>query len=74
MSLPMILAGLQLQGIDATLHIHGTGNAVERLRNIGMEGLEVTDAIPHGTSSKTATYDVGFLPMPDHKYGALQAH
>ena len=72
MSLPMILAGLQLQGIDATLHIHGTGNAVERLRNIGMEGLEVTDAIPHEElAAKTATYDVGFLPMPDHKVWSL---
>ena len=72
MSLPMILAGLQLQGIDATLHIHGTGNAVERLRNIGMEGLEVTDAIPHEElAAKTATYDVGFLPLPDHKVWSL---
>ena len=72
MSLPMILAGLQLQGIDATLHIHGTGNAVERLRNIGMDGLEVTDAIPQADlAAKLATYDVGFLPMPDHKVWSL---
>ena len=72
MSLPMILAGLQLQGIDATLHIHGTGNAVERLRNIGMDGLEVTDAIPQeDLAAKLATYDVGFLPMPEHKVWSL---
>ena len=72
MSLPMILAGLQLQGIDATLHIHGTGNAVERLRNIGMDGLEVTDAIPHQElAEKLATYDVGLLPMPEHKVWRL---
>ena len=72
MSLPMILAGLQLQGIDATLHIHGTGNAVERLRNIGMDGLEVTDVIPHeDLAAKLATYDVGFLPMPEHKVWSL---
>ena len=68
MSLPMVLAGLQSQGIDATLHIHGTGDAIGRLRNIGMEGLEVTDAIPHeGLAAKLSTYDVGFLPMPVHK-------
>jgi len=72
MSLPMILAGLQLQGIDATLHIHGTGNAVERLRNIGMDGLEVTDVIPHeDLAAKLAIYDVGFLPMPEHKVWSL---
>ena len=72
MSLPMILAGLQLQGIDATLHIHGTGNAVERLRNIDMDGLEVTDAIPQeNLAEKLATYDVGFLPMPEHKVWSL---
>ena len=72
MSLPMVLAGLQLQGIDATLHIHGTGNAVERLRNIGMDGLEITDAIPHeALAAKLATYDIGFLPMPDHKVWSL---
>ncbi len=72
MSLPMILAGLQLQGIDATLHIHGTGDAVERLRNIGMDGLEVTDAIPHeDLAAKLGTYDVGFLPMPEHKVWSL---
>ena len=72
MSLPMVLAGLQSQGIDATLHIHGTGNAVERLRNIGMDGLEVTDAIPQeDLAAKLATYDVGFLPMPEHKVWRL---
>ena len=72
MSLPMILAGLQLQGIDATLHIHGTGDAIERLRNIGMDGLEVIDAIPQADLAvKMATYDVGFLPMPEHKVWSL---
>ena len=72
MSLPMILEGLQLQGIDATLHIHGTGNAVERLRSIGMDGLEVTDAIPQADlAAKLATYDVGLLPMPENKVWSL---
>ena len=72
MSLPMILAGLQLQGIDATLHSHGTGDAIERLRNIGMDGLEVIDAIPQADLAvKMATYDVGFLPMPEHKVWSL---
>ena len=28
MSLPMILAGLHSQGVDAELHIHGNGDAI----------------------------------------------
>ncbi len=68
MSLPMVLAGLQSRGIEATLHIHGSGDAVKRLKNIGMEGLEVTDAIPqHEVAKLLSNYDVGFLPMPVNK-------
>ena len=72
LSLPMILAGLHSQGIEATLHIHGTGDAVERLRSIELEGLEVTDALPQeDLAAKLATYDVGLLPMPEHKVWRL---
>jgi glycosyltransferase involved in cell wall biosynthesis len=68
MVLPMILAGLQSQGIEATLHIHGSGDAVKRLKNIGMEGLKVTDAIPqHEVAELLSNYDMGFLPMPKNK-------
>ena len=68
MSLPTILAGLQSQGIDATLHIHGTGNAVERLRNIEMKGLEITGAIPQDELAVLlSNYDIGLLPMPENK-------
>lgn len=68
MSLPMILAGLRSQGIDATLHIHGSGDAVTRLQNIGIDGLEVTEAMPQNEVAKLLTkYDVGLLPMPEHK-------
>lgn len=68
MSLPMILAGLQSNGIDASLHIHGSGDAVKRLQNIGMPGLEITDAIPQDEISQLLSkYDVGFLPMPENK-------
>ena len=72
MSLPMILAGLHSQGIEATLHIHGTGDALERLKGIDLEGLVVTDAIPQeDIAAKLATYDVGLLPMPEHKVWSL---
>ncbi len=72
MSLPMILAGLHSQGVEATLHIHGTGDAVERLKSMDLEGLEVTDALPQeDLAAKLATYDVGLLPMPEHKVWSL---
>ena len=72
MSLPMILAGLHSQGVEATLHIHGTGDAVERLKSMDLEGLEVTDALPQeDLAAKLATYDVGLLPMPEHKVWRL---
>ena len=68
MSLPMILAGLQAQGIEASLHIHGSGDAVKRLQNIGLEGLEVTETIPQDEVAELLSkYDVGFLPMPENK-------
>ena len=68
MSLPMILAGLHSNGVDATLHIHGDGDAIQRLQNIEMEGLEVTEAIPQERlAERLARYDVGLLPMPEDK-------
>ena len=72
MSLPMILAGLHSQGVEATLHIHGTGDAVERLKSMELEGLEVTDALPQeNLAAKLATYDLGLLPMPESKVWSL---
>ena len=72
MSLPMILARLHSQGIEATLHIHGTGDALERLKGIDLEGLVVTDSIPQeDIAANLATYDVGLLPMPEHKVWSL---
>ena len=72
MSLPMILAGLHSQGIEATLHIHGKGDAVGRLKSMELEGLEVTDALhQEDLAAKLATYDVGLLPMPEHKVWRL---
>ena len=72
LSLPMILAGLHSQGVEATLHIHGTGDAVERLKSIELEGMEVTDALPQDDLAKLLSkYDVGLLPMPEHKVWSL---
>ena len=68
MSLPMILAGLHSQGVDATLHIHGDGDALARLKNIELEGLEVTESLPQEKlANLLSTYDVGLLPMPEDK-------
>ena len=68
MSLPMILAGLHSQGVEAELYIHGNGNAIGRLQNIEMEGLHVTQAMSQEElAEKLATYDIGLLPMPENK-------
>ncbi|MDP6869828.1 MAG: glycosyltransferase [Candidatus Poseidoniaceae archaeon] len=68
MSLPMILVGLQSEGIEATLHIHGSGNAVNRLKKIGLQGLEVTGKISQKkVANLLSQYDVGLLPMPEDK-------
>ena len=68
MSLPMILAGLHSQGVEAELYIHGNGNAIDRLQNIEMEGLHVTQAMSQKElAEKLATYDIGLLPMPENK-------
>ena len=67
MSLPMILAGLHSQGVDAELYIHGNGDAIERLKNINMNGLNVTQAIAQeDLANLLSTYDIGFLPMPEN--------
>lgn len=72
MSLPMILAGLHSQGVEATLHIHGVGDALERLKSMDLEGLEVTDALPQDNLAKLLSeYDIGLLPMPEHKVWSL---
>ena len=68
LGLPMILSGLRSKGIDATMDIYGSGDAVERLRKVGMPGLEITDTIPQEElAQKLAKYDVGLLPMPEDK-------
>ena len=72
MSLPMILAGLHSQGVEATLHIHGTGDAVERLKSMELEGMEVTNALPQDDlANLLSKYDVGLLPMPEQRVWSL---
>lgn len=68
MSLPLILAGLQQQGVDATLHIHGAGDAFDRLSKIELDGFEITHSLPQTElAEKLSTYDIGLLPMPVDK-------
>ena len=64
----MLLEGLQQKGIDATLHIHGTGDATNRLKNTGIEGLEVTEFVEQNELiSLLSSYDIGLLPMPENE-------
>jgi glycosyltransferase involved in cell wall biosynthesis len=66
MSLAMILSGLNETGVDATLHIHGTGDAIPKLKNIGLKGMEITESLPQDElASRLSNYDIGFLPMPE---------
>ena len=66
--LPRILDGLRHKGIDASLHIHGEGDAVNQLKNFGLDGMEVTGPIEHEKLAKLiSTYDIGLLPMPENK-------
>ena len=68
MSLPLILAGLQKRGIDASLHIHGAGDAFNRLSKIELDGFEITHSLPQSElAHKLSTYDIGLLPMPVDK-------
>ena len=68
MSLPMILAGLQQRGIEATLHMHGEGDAFDRLSKIELDGFEITNSLPQSElAHKLSTYDIGLLPMPVDK-------
>ena len=72
MALPMILAGLQSNGIDASLHIHGKGDAIKRLKNITLDGLEVSESVSQQEiASLLSGYDVGFLPMPENDVWSL---
>ena len=66
MSLAMIFNGLKQIGVDATLHIHGTGDAIPKLKRIGLEGVEITESLPQEVlAERMANYDIGFLPMPE---------
>jgi glycosyltransferase involved in cell wall biosynthesis len=68
MSLPLILAGLQHRGIEATLHMHGAGDAFDRLSKIELDGFEITHSLPQSElAHKLSTYDIGLLPMPVDK-------
>ena len=72
MALPMILAGLQSNGIDASLHIHGKGDAIKRLKNITLDGLEVSESVSQQEiAGLLSGYDVGFLPMPENDVWSL---
>lgn len=72
MALPMILAGLQSNGVDASLHIHGKGDAIKRLKNITLDGLEVSESVSQQEiASLLSGYDVGFLPMPENDVWSL---
>ena len=68
LSLPLILAGLQQRGVDASLHIHGAGDAFDRLSKIELDGFEISHSLAQSElAKKLSSYDIGLLPMPVDK-------
>ncbi|MBP51986.1 MAG: hypothetical protein CMI27_02455 [Opitutae bacterium] len=66
MALPKILEILNEKGVDASLHIHGDGNALIALQKLDIPNLHVTSTVSSSTlAEKLSNYDVGFLPMPE---------
>jgi glycosyltransferase involved in cell wall biosynthesis len=60
-----IVNELDKKGVTVTLYLHGKGNMVEKIRNLGKENVVVTGVLGQKElSNRLGTYDVGFLPMP----------
>ena len=70
--LPQILNGLQKRGVEASLHIHGEGDAVHTIKQMDVDNLHLTSALDSNKlAACQSAYDVGILPMPKSKVWEL---
>ena len=68
MSLPSLLTEAQSVGLDLQLHIHGQGDCLDKLRALRIDGLEVTSRLEQkDIANRLGSYDIGILPMPEHR-------
>jgi glycosyltransferase involved in cell wall biosynthesis len=68
MSLPSLLTEAKSAGLDIQLHLHGQGDCLDRLHAMHMDGLEVTSRLDQkDLANRLGGYDIGILPMPEHK-------
>ena len=68
MSLPSLLGEAQSVGLDIQLHIHGQGDCLDKLRALQIDGLEVTSRLEQkDLANRLGSYDIGILPMPEHR-------
>ena len=68
MSLPSLLTEAKIAGLDIQLHLHGQGDCLDKLTSLKIDGLEVTSRLEQkDLANRLGSYDVGILPMPEHK-------
>jgi glycosyltransferase involved in cell wall biosynthesis len=70
LALPMLLGRLSEAGVDASMTMIGTGDAVGALERMakGLHGLEVLAPLPRDElARKLGRAHVGFLPMPEEE-------
>ena len=68
MSLPSLLTEAKTAGLDIQLHLHGQGDCLDKLTSLNVDGLEVTSRLEQkDLANRLGSYDVGILPMPEHK-------
>ena len=68
MSLPSLLTEAKITGLDIQLHIHGQGDCLDKLTSLNIDGLEVTSRLEQkDLANRLGSYDVGILPMPEHR-------
>ena len=68
MSLPSLLTEAKAAGLDIQLHLHGQGDCLDKLTSLNIDGLEVTSRLEQkDLANRLGSYDVGILPMPEHK-------
>jgi len=68
MSIIEIFVRLRKTKMNVELNIHGRGNCAKSIKKLNLEGLNLTESLKRDKlAEKLATYDIGFLPMPENK-------